>query len=129
MERAALAEALAGNMSTHVVYCHRAGEAPPAPDGTAPGAVPVARQMPAPELARQIRPDGTLPFLFDQLRVPVALPPLAATLLRLVDGRRSVDEIVGTVGAQAGRAAAARAWGETYARLSGVNRLLLAPPA
>ena len=33
VEQAALAEALSGNMSTHVVYCVRAGDAPAVPDG------------------------------------------------------------------------------------------------
>ena len=56
-----------------------------------PDAVPVAREMPADGTrAQAIRPDGTLPFLFDGLRVPVPLPPQAAAILPLIDGRRSV---------------------------------------
>ncbi len=128
--RAALAEALCGNIGVHVVYAHRASEPRPSPNPTDPARVPVAREMPGEELARAIQPDGTLSFLFDGLRAPLPLPPQAAAILRLVDGARSV----GDIGAElAGRGIApavfARAWRETFERLVAVNRLLLAPPA
>jgi len=128
--RGALAEALTGNMSTHVVYCVRAAEHRPAADPTTPDAVPVAREMAAEEVAQNIRPDGTLPVLFNGLRVPVALPALAAPILRLVNGQRTVAEM-GTTMAARGTSAEkfARAWRETFAALERANRLLLAPPA
>lgn len=127
--RAGLAEALTGNMSTHVAYCVRAAEARTAPDPMRDDAVPVARELPAAELARNIRPDGTLPFLFDGLRVPVPLPPLAAAILGLVDGVRTVGSIAAALRARGTDAAAfARAWRQTYDALSSVNRLLLSPP-
>lgn len=126
--RAALAEALCGNIGTHVVYAHRAGEAPAMPDAADPQAVPVAREMPGPELARAIRPDGTLSFLFDGLRAPVALPPQAGAILRLVDGVRPVGGI-GAALAERGIAPAAfaRAWRDTFRPLAAINRILLAP--
>ncbi len=128
--RAALAEALAGNMSTHVAYCVRTAEARPAPDPMRPAAVPVAREMPAPEIARNIRPDGTLPFLFDGLRVTVPLPPLAGAILNLIDGRRTTEAIGAALQARGAAAeAAVRAWRQTYDALSAVNRILLAAPA
>ncbi len=128
LERAALAEALSGNMSTHVVYCVRESEAPPAPDPMREEAVPVAREMPGPELARNIRPDGTLPFLFDGLRVPVALPKLAGAILQLIDGERSVGALLEAIAARGGREVAERAWAETYGALHRVNRVLLRAP-
>ncbi len=130
MEHAALAEALSGNMSTHVVYCVRNGEVPAVPDPTRPEAVPVAREMPAAEIARAIRPDGTLPFVFDGLRVPVALPKLAGAILGQIDGVTTVSAIVAALEARGvARAQAERAWRETYDALVRVNRILLAPPA
>ncbi len=127
--RAALAEALTGNMSTHVVYCVRAGEGEAMADPLAPGAVPVAREMPAAEIARNIRPDSTLAFLFDGLRVPVAFPPLAVPILNQIDGVRSVAEIGAVLaGRGAGAAEFARAWQETWTKLSALNRVLLMPP-
>ncbi len=128
--RAALAEALCGNIGMHVVYAYRADEPRTAPDAKDPARVPVAREMPGEELARAILPDGTLSFLFDGLRAPVPLPPQATAILRLVDGVRSVGDIGDAL---AGRGIApavfARAWHETFSRLVSVNRLLLAPPA
>ncbi len=127
--RAALAEALTGNMSTHVAYAVRTAEARPAPDPMDPNAVPVARELPAAELARNIRPDGTLLFLFDGLRVPVPLPPLAGAILGLIDGQRSVGAIAAALQARgASPDAFARAWRTTYEALVSVNRILLAPP-
>ena len=126
--RAALAEGLCGNMSTHVVYCVRASDAPAIPDGTAPDAVPVMREMSAEDLARAIRPDGTIGFMFDGLRVPVSLPPLAAPLLRLIDGERNVAAIATAMAGRASPEAVAKAWRSTYETLSALNRVLLAPP-
>ena len=129
VRRAALAEALVGNMSTHVVYCVRAEEYRAPADPLRPEAVPIAREMPAEELAHAIRPDGTLPFLFDGLRALVPLPSLAAPILRLIDGKRNVAEI-GAALAQRGTSqeSFARAWKATFVGLERVNRLLLAPP-
>ena len=129
VERAALAEAVCGNISTHVVYAVRALDAPVQPDPANPAAVPVMREMPGEELAKHIRPDGTLPFLFDGLRVPVPLPPLAASILRLVDGVRTVGDIEQAMAGRASTEAFARAWRGSYDALSALNRLLLAPPA
>ena len=128
--QAALAEALSSNMSTHVVYCVREGDAPALPDPMRPEAVPVAREMPAAEIARAIRPDGTLPFVFDGLRVPVALPKLAGAILGQIDGARPVSAILAALEARGvGPAQAARGWRETYGALVRVNRILLAAPA
>ena len=127
--RAALAEALAGNMSTHVAYCVRASERAEPADPMADDAVPIAREMPADEVARAIRPDGTLSFLFDGLRAPVPLPPLAGAILRLIDGTRTVHAIAATLaGRGIDRGTFNRAWRETWDRLSAVNRILLRPP-
>lgn len=129
LERAALAEALSGNMSTHVVYCVRASDASAAPDGMRPDAVPVMREMAAADIVAAIRPDGTLPVLFDGLRVPVALPPLAGAILGLIDGERSVGAILATLQARGVKPdAAQRAWRDTFMPLMQVNRVLLAPP-
>lgn len=129
LEQAALAEALSGNMSTHVVYCVRAGDAPVAPDSMRADAVPVAREMAALDIAAAIRPDGTLPVLFDGLRVPVALPPLAGAILGLIDGERSVGGILATLQARGVKPdAAQRAWRDTFTPLMQINRVLLAAP-
>ena len=127
--RAALAEALAGNMSTHVVYCRRASEPRLAADPTHPDAVPITREMPGEEIAKLIRPDGAIPYLFDGLRAVVPLPPLAGALLREVDGARDVAAIVAAVARRGNKEdVVQRAWQTTFVALNQVNQLLLAPP-
>jgi SAM-dependent methyltransferase len=128
-ERAALAEALAGNMAVHIVYCVRADDPPHVADPSADTAVPVFREITGQALASGIRPDGTLPVNFDGLRIPIALPPLASAILPLIDGQRSV----GAIGAiLAGRGmkqdAFGTAWRQTFTALERINRLLLAAP-
>ena len=124
--RAALAENLAGNMSTHVLYAIRTAEPRPAPNPDDPAAIPIAREMPAPALARAIRPDGTLPLNFDGLRLPIPLPPLAPAILRLIDGATPLAAIAANLAAPP--AAFIKAWRQTYDALSACNRILLTPP-
>ena len=126
IDRAALAEALVGNISAHIVYCVRRNEPVDRADFMAPDVVPVLRELLGADLADGIRPDGTLTMVFDGLHRQLALPPQAPAILRLVDGRRSVGEIAATL---AGRGIGAdvfeRAWRATFTVLQGVNRLLL----
>jgi hypothetical protein len=59
----------------------------------------------------------------------VALPPLAAAILRQIDNTRGLGEIAAAL-AERGtpRATFNRAWRETWDKLSALNRILLAPP-
>ena len=129
-ERAAVAEALAGNMAVHILYCVRVSDPPHQLAPTAASAIPVCREIAGETLAKGIRPDGTLSVTFDGLRIPVALPPLAAAILPLIDGYRSVGEI-GTIVTARGTKSDAfeRAWRQTFTALERINRLLLAAPA
>lgn len=126
--RAALAEAMAGNMGIHIAYCTR--EEAPAPDWENPAAVPVLRELEGAALARGIPADNVLRVTFDGLRLPVALPRLARPILAEVDGRRSLGEIADLL---AGRGIAREAFWRDLALLRGamepLNRLLLAAPA
>jgi hypothetical protein len=127
VQRAAVAEALSGTMSTHVVYARRIAEPLPPPDPLAPDAVPVAREVPVDELIRRMRPDGTYPFTCEALSVPIPLPPSAPAILRLVDGVRTVAAIGDAL---TGRGIPfAQAWPKLFRRLAAANLLLLAPPA
>jgi len=129
-ERAAVAEALAGNMNTHVGYALRAGEVQRLPDPLTPDAIPIAREIPATELARQIGPDGCLPHAFGLLPVRIPLPPLAPALLGLIDGERDVASIRETMRARGiDQARFEAAWREVFNSLSGLNRILFRAPA
>ena len=130
LDRAAVAEGLLGNMNTHIAYVRRAGEHHSAADPLAAGAVPVAREMTAGEIAGQIGPDGALPHLFGQLAVRVPLPAQARAFLGLIDGERTVAAIKAEVerrGVAPARVEAA--WRETIEGLIALNRVLLAAPA
>jgi SAM-dependent methyltransferase len=137
--RAALAEALAGNINAHIVYCVRddapGGRADPQradpqrADPMSPDAVPIGRQVAGEELAGYIQPDGAITMAFDGLRAPIPLPAMAAAILRLVDGQRTVGEIGATLASRGSNPEAFnRAWRATFTALEHVNRLLLAAP-
>jgi SAM-dependent methyltransferase len=129
LQRAALAEALAGNMPVHIVYCVRADEPPRRADPLAPDAVPVLREVAGEALAAAVRPDGTVGMVFDGLRLQIAVPKTAPAILRLVDGRRSVGDIAAALAARGiGAAVFQRDWAATFTALERANRLLLAAP-
>lgn len=129
-ERAAVAEALAGNMAVHIVYCVRNDDPVRRPDPLAETAVPICREIDGPTLVAGIRPDGILYVTFDGLRLPVALPPLAAAILPLIDGSRSVGQIAAILAERGTRQDAfAKAWQQTFTALERINRVLLAAPA
>jgi hypothetical protein len=114
-------------MAVHIVYCVRADTPERRPDPNDPDAVPVCREIDGATLARGIRSDGTLPVIFDGLRVPVPLPPLAGAILTQVDGCRRVAEIAAILAQRGTRPDAfATAWQQTFTALERINRLLLA---
>jgi SAM-dependent methyltransferase len=126
VQRAALAEAAAGNMGIHIAYCVRRGAAvlPPWED---PAAVPVLRELDAAKFAAGIPGDGILRVAADGLVVPVALPRLAAAIITRVDGQRSVGEIGDALAANGvPREAFAKDFAALARALERVNRLLLA---
>ena len=124
--RAALAEALAGNMAVHIVYCVRRGELSPRPDPLDPDAVPVAREGDGSDIARFIPSDGTMTMVLDGLRLQQPMPRLAGAILALVDGTRTVAEIESAL-ATRGIASDAfrRDWKATFTALEQGNRLFL----
>ena len=93
LERAALAEQLAGNLKTHVFYLSRrsAAETLAWPDG--PEAIPVLRVLDGPRLAKAVQRDLVLKGEFDGLALKFALPRLAPAVLPWIDGRTSLGEI------------------------------------
>jgi hypothetical protein len=61
--------------------------------------------------------------MFEGVRVPVPLPPLAGKLLRLVDGVRTVADLGAAMGGEF-----AATWAPTFTALNAVNQILLAAP-
>ncbi|MBV1834245.1 class I SAM-dependent methyltransferase [Komagataeibacter pomaceti] len=128
-QRAAVAEDVAGNMATHVVYVTRAGAPVRRADPMAPDSVPVMREIPGAELAKQITPDDRLPFAFGTLVVPVAVPPQTRGFLPLIDGERTVADLAAIMEPRGISAARfATIWRTMFTTLSGLNRVLLRAP-
>jgi SAM-dependent methyltransferase len=129
LERAALAEALAGNIAAHVVYCTRASEPPVRADPFSQEAVPICREMTGEELAKGIQASNTMFVVLDGLRVPVPLPAMAGAILPLIDGKRSIREIGAALATRGTSTEAfARAWQALFPAMERINRLLLAAP-
>jgi len=127
--RAALAEAIAGNMAVHIVYCTRRSEPVTRADPMEDSAVPLCREIPGEVMAQGIQPNGTLVIGFDGLRIPIALPAQAGAILLQVDGKRSVREIAAILATRGINGETfRRAWAATFQALERVNRLLLAAP-
>ena len=129
VQRAALAEAICGNMGIHIAYCVRADDPVIAPPWEDDASVPVLRELDGPALAKGLRADGVLPVTWDGLRAQVPLPRLAGALLARVDGKRSWGEITAEVvaaGASAEQVARDRA--ELSRNMERLNRMLLAAP-
>ncbi len=127
VQRAALAEAAAGNMGIHIAYCVRAGQAPPAPAWDDPTSVPVLRELDGAKLAATIPADGVLRIAFDGLTVPIAMPRLAQAILARVDGQRSIGAIGDELTAKGvSREAFAKDFAQVARAMERVNRMLLA---
>jgi SAM-dependent methyltransferase len=129
IERAALAEAITGNMGVHIAYCVRADAHEVSAPWDDPAAVPCLRELDGTKLAASLPRDGVLRITFDGLTVPVPLPRLAGAILSRIDGRRSIGEI-GDDLAQNGtaREVFAREFQALVAALEKTNRLLISAP-
>ncbi|MBS0964760.1 class I SAM-dependent methyltransferase [Acetobacter okinawensis] len=129
-EQAAIAEDLAGNMATHVAYVVRKHAGLTKPDPLDPNAVPIMREIPGAELAKQMTPDNMLPFAFGTLVVPIPLPPQARGILPLIDGERTVGELAAILAIRGVNAEKFRhVWQESFYILERLNRVLLRSPA
>jgi hypothetical protein len=94
LERARVAELLAGNLKTHICYLVRAGRAAAAVARIDdPGLAPVLRQGDGASLAKNLKPGGALTVRIDGIEARFALPRRAGPILALIDGRRDLADI------------------------------------
>jgi len=132
VERAGLAENIAGNIKSHVFYAVKRANpvAPRTPDD--PELVPMFCELDAAELGTKLKPAGVLTASFDGWQAKLPLPPLGPAIAGLIDGTRSLGEIH--------RALQERrpdlAWAEFvaqfrvfYAAFNGIARLMLKAPS
>lgn len=120
LERAGLAEQLAGNMKTHIVYAARPGECAEAQPNR-PEAVPHLRRAAPAALARHVAAKGTVTVKSNGLDYVIEMPRPAAALIALADGRRSLGRIADA--ARLDWLAFAAAWAPVHRGLAGFNLL------
>jgi SAM-dependent methyltransferase len=124
-QRAQVAEWISGNMGVHVMYAHRAGEAP-APPAPAPDRAPIIRHENPRALAESIGTTGRLAVTFDGFRTELAVPRLSGAILSRIDGVRTIEAIAD--GLPVARQKFDADFAALWAALNPLNRLLLAPP-
>lgn len=126
LERAALAERLAGIMKQHTVYLSRRQGSVAAFESLE--AVPCLVDLPAPALARSLAKAGRLKLTLDGIPLELPVPPLAPGIVAGIDGRRSFQEIFAALALKdrrITRVAFQQQARDLVAALGGVNRLLL----
>ncbi|MGP1397148.1 MAG: class I SAM-dependent methyltransferase [Inquilinaceae bacterium] len=126
--RAALAEALAGNITTHAVYvvpAARRAEAVAQPD-EAGTAIPVLRDLDGPDLARRLTPGQGITAEFGAVSIKLRLPPLAGPILGRIDGHRTMADVhADLAGGGPPWATFRRQFDQLYAALNGNGNLYL----
>ena len=94
VQRCAFAELLAGNMKTHILYAVRDDNRTNTlaiPDTA--DTIPVMRDDDGPALGGQIKPGMSLKVDMEGVKLSLPLPALAAPILTLIDGKRSLAQI------------------------------------
>ncbi len=131
-QRAALAEALAGNMKTHVVYAApRASLEGRVAVPDRPEAVPLLSDDDGPAMAEAVGRTLTLTANFDGVKLRLALPRLAPAMLARIDGSTSLGEIhQGLQALDSGLdwSTFKAQFDQLYRALNGLNRLLVRYP-
>ena len=120
LEKAALAEQLAGNMKTHIVYAARPGEGDEAQPSRSQ-AVPHLKDVAPAALARHVAAKGGFVVKTDGLDHAIDLPRATAPLIAAIDGSRSLREIAAA--ARLDWLAFGAAWGPVHRGLTGFNLL------
>jgi hypothetical protein len=94
LERASLAEVLAGNLKTHLLYATpRTAAAPRVAQPDGPDAVPLLSAANSSGLIKSMRPDLSVTPTIDGLTVRFVLPPLTSAIFSRVDGRATLGQI------------------------------------
>jgi SAM-dependent methyltransferase len=129
-QRAGLAEALAGNIKTHVLYAVEAGRETTAVARPGdPAQRPVLREIDGKALARSAAAGGRPTAELDGLVFPLPLPPLGPAMLERIDGHRDLAAIHAEIAATRKSGLAweefLRQFQHLHATLNGLGRMFL----
>jgi len=126
LERCHFAELLAGNITKHIAYLvHGANTADTVARPDDAKAIPVMRDVPAPAIARAIGSGGKITVDAGGMKIEAALPPLAAAMLRALDGKRTLDQIRRALDPVPDPAAFQEQFAQVYRVLNGFNQMYL----
>lgn len=129
LERAALAEELAGTLKTHILYATRANEAEGRAATLSGTTIPVLRDLDGAAVARALRPGQGLTAGWDGFETVFPLPRLAGALLSRIDGRRTLDALYADLATSQGggltRAAFDQQFAQLVTTLNGLGKLFL----
>lgn len=129
VERAALAELIAGDLKVHIAYLVPAERAAEAKAVIAPDLIPILREGDGLALARGLKPGEPLKASFGATALTFPLPRRAVPILAQIDGRRPIGALRGAV-AEAGLAMSEaefeRDFVALYRVLNAINHLFLA---
>jgi len=129
LQRAALAEKLAGNLTKHIAYLtwpQRVADCMAQADG--PQVVPILREIDGAAMAASVAKAGALSGDLDGVKWRAALPPLAGAMLARIDGRRSLGQIhaeLQSLDKALDWERFKRQFDQLYAAFNAANRLLL----
>jgi len=133
LARCAFAEKLAGNMRKHVFYAVKQSRTDETvADPADMDAVPVFRDAAEAALRDKVQPGGVLSATLNGVTFRAPMPPLAAAILKRVDGKRTLGAIRKEVRADnpgLDDAGFADQFGRLYAPLNGMCKLFLKVPA
>ncbi|MFZ1728267.1 MAG: class I SAM-dependent methyltransferase [Albidovulum sp.] len=90
--RMTLAEKLNGTIRTHIVYAVPKGRAVPVP-GKDPASVPHLKGVSGADIAREVEKHGGLTITQNQEKQSFAIDRAAVPILRMIDGRNTVQQI------------------------------------
>ena len=122
--KAALSELTAGNMKVHIAYVKPSARIEATRAMPAPTMVPLPHRLDFSALGQAARAGKPIPLVLDGLSLNLALPKGAGDVISLLDGKRTLQQIMESLG-QNDWFAFAQRFGAIYRPLQGLNKLLL----
>ncbi|HXV23994.1 MAG TPA: class I SAM-dependent methyltransferase [Alphaproteobacteria bacterium] len=129
IQRAAVAELVAGDLKVHIAYLVPAGDARRSKAQIASDLIPILREGDGGALARGLKPGQPLKVGFGATSLSFPLPRRAVPILAQIDGRRTIGDLrraVSEAGLSLSEGEFERDFAALYAVLNAINHLFLA---
>ena len=123
-ERMSFSEQFAGNLKVHIAYVAPSKGSDGRKAKPGPKMIPIPHRIDMAALSQTARSGKPIGLTFDGLTVHLRLPPNASAILKLIDGKRCLEEIMHLTG-QSDWITFSRDFKAVYEPLNGINKLLL----